>query len=657
LSASITKEQIPMAIDFKAQLNEQQRQVVTAPDGPVLVIAAAGTGKTRALTYRVAYLVDHRQIDPARILLLTFTNKAAREMLERAVALVGESVGGLWGGTFHHMANRLLRRHAQTLHFPSDYGILDQDDSRSLIRTCLDDLKLKGKEFPKPEVLGSLFSLAANRNMEVGSLAQERFAMRSGWTEDILRVHAAYVARKQALQVMDFDDLLVNGLRLFQTDPLLLQRYRTHFQYILVDEYQDTNIIQSDWIDLLAAGHRNLLAVGDDFQSIYAWRGADYRNIMQFPIRYPDAVLIKLEINYRSVPEILQVANACIAGNPEQFQKTLRPMRDAHKRPYLVRPYGATEQARYIIDRVAHLQREGYALEQMAILYRAHFHAMEIQLELTRADIPYVLTSGVRFFEQAHIKDVCAAVRLAVRFHDELAFVRLLSLFPKIGHRTALKVWEKLGRRFPADDPDAMSQVIDHLPAGARDAWKPVGKLYTDAAYETFRDQPGEVIQRYLAAFYETYAAAAFDSYERRIEEIRELATFASRYPSTEAFINEIALLTNVDARFGEARTGNRPGIRLSTVHQAKGLEWEVVFVPWLTDGLFPSLRSMNESDDDAEERRLFYVCTTRAKDELYLCAPGSRRSRDGGIMSQILSRFISELPSGLLQRQELSVY
>lgn len=646
-----------MPIDFRAELNEQQYQVVTAPDGPVLVIAAAGTGKTRALTYRVAHLVEEREIDPARILLLTFTNKAAREMLERAVVLVGESVGGLWGGTFHHMANRLLRRHAPALHFPSDYGILDQDDSRSLIRACLEDLKLKGKDFPKPEVLGSLFSLAANRNVEVAGLADQRFSFRPAWVEDIVRVHAAYLEKKRALQVMDFDDLLVNGLRLFQEAPSILERYQRHFQYILVDEFQDTNIIQSDWIDLLAQGHRNLLAVGDDFQSIYAWRGADYRNIMRFRDRYPDAAVIKLEINYRSVPEILEVANACIAGNPEQFQKTLRPVRDTHRRPYLVRPSGGLDQARYIIDRVHHLQREGYALEQMAILYRAHFHAMEIQLELTRADIPYVLTSGVRFFEQAHIKDVCAAVRLAVRPHDELAFQRVLCLFPKIGQKTAQKIWGKLGRRFPADDPDGLVRVAEHLPAAIRDRWQPVGQIFLDAWYESFRDRPGELIQRYAAAFYEEYAAAAFDSAQRRIEEIAELVNFASRYETAEAFINEIALLTNVDTGFGATNSSDRPGIRLSTIHQAKGLEWEVVFVPWLNDGLFPSMRSLNDTADDAEERRLFYVCTTRAKDELYLCAPGSRRSRDGSILPQIPSRFISELPPRLLQRQELSVY
>ena len=640
------------SIDFSTELNDEQYQVVTAPDGPVLVLAAAGTGKTRALTYRVAHLVEQRAVDPARILLLTFTNKAAREMMERAVLLVGERVGGLWGGTFHHMANRMLRRHARVLAYTSDFTILDQDDARSLLRQCLAELKLNSKDFPKAEVLGAVFSLAANRGVQERVTAEERFEARPDWVTDVLRVGTLYRERKIALNAMDFDDLLVNGLRLFQEDDLLLERYQHHFQYILVDEYQDTNPIQSAWVDALAKGHRNVLAVGDDFQSIYAWRGADFRNIMNFPQRYPDTRVYKLVVNYRSVPEILEVANACIAGNPEQFQKTLTPIREPYQRPIVARPANGFEQARFIVDQIRKLRGSGYPMEQMAVLYRAHFHAMELQLELARSNVPYVLTSGVRFFEQAHIKDVCTAVRLLVRPADRLAFTRLLSLFPRVGERTALKIWDQLGRVFPIEDPRALAGIQDLLPAGARETWRPVADLFQNARDEHLQNQPGEIILRFAQAFYAGYADTHFDSHERRLEEIQELAVFSGRYPDAESFINEIALLTNVDTGFGEGAGAHQPGIRLSTVHQAKGLEWDVVFVPWLTDGLFPSLRSLN-NEDEAEERRLFYVCVTRAKDELYLCSPRSRRTRDGATMPQNPSRFLAELPPILLQRAE----
>jgi DNA helicase-2/ATP-dependent DNA helicase PcrA len=319
-------------LDLDRALNAEQRAAVEAPDGPILVIAAAGTGKTRTLTYRVAYLVE-RGVNPGRILLLTFTNRAAREMLERARDLVGDGVGGLWGGTFHHMANRLLRRHADALGYRSDYTILDQDDARTLVRACVQELNIDAKHFPKPDVLLSVYGLAASREVPVEGEARARFEERPISIEEVLKVHDLYTRRKRELNAMDFDDLLSNGLELFRQHPGIITRYQERFLYILVDEYQDTNTIQAAWVDALAEGRRNLLVVGDDFQSIYSWRGADFRNIISLPERYEGTRISKLATNYRSVPEILDVANACIAGNPEQFQKTLRAVREPHHRP------------------------------------------------------------------------------------------------------------------------------------------------------------------------------------------------------------------------------------------------------------------------------------------------------------------------------------
>lgn len=634
-------------INFDEALNEEQLAAVFAPDGPVLVIAAAGTGKTRTLIYRVAHLVE-RGIDPRRILLLTFTNRAAREMLERAERLVGESVGGLWGGTFHHMANRILRRHADALGYRPDYTILDRDDSRSLLRGCIEELGLKGKHFPKPDVLMGLYGLAASTERPVESIARDRFERHPISIDEILNVHKAYETKKRDLQVMDFDDLLVNGLGLFREHAGILDRYQDRFLYLLVDEYQDTNHIQAAWVDLFAGRHRNVLVVGDDFQSIYSWRGADFRNILTFPERYADAKVFKLETNYRSVPEILEVANACIAGNPEQFQKSLKARRESYKKPRVVYVRDGQAQARFVIGQVMQLRRDGYRMSDIMVLYRSHFQAMELQLELARERIPYVITSGARFFEQAHIKDVCAILRLLANPGDELAFFRLVELFPRVGRRTAVKLWRELGGRLDIRDAEALDLVAKLLPAAARDGWTAVEPVLRGAVQEQNGSSMADLIGEFVEAFYDAYAVETFDNYARRLEDIEELVNFTTRFDSVEAFLSEIALATNLDAEDEAVAVEAGDVMRLSTIHQAKGLEWGVVFILWLADQMFPSGRALNEGGE-GEERRLFYVATTRAKDELFLCVPECRRSRDGGVVFYSPSRFVQEISPDLL--------
>ncbi len=637
-------------IQFEQELNAEQHAAVTAPDGPVLVIAAAGTGKTRTLIYRVAWLVE-RGIDPRSILLLTFTNKAAREMLDRARGLVGDSVSGLWGGTFHHMANRILRRHADALGYGNDYTILDQDDARRLVKTCTQELKLADKHFPKPDVLLGLYGLAASTERPVERLAADRFEHTPIHVDDIIGVHRAYEQRKRQLNAMDFDDLLVNGLRLFREHPDLLEQYRQRFVHTLVDEYQDTNTIQSSWVDLIAGPGGNLLVVGDDFQSIYSWRGANFRNILSFPERYPGARMYKLVTNYRSVPEILGMANACIAGNPEQFQKTLKAVRDAYRKPVLAQTRDGREQASFVLERVRALRAEGYRLSDMAVLYRAHFHALEIQLELAQQGLPYAITSGVRFFEQAHIKDVTALLRLFSNPGDELAFQRLLALWPRVGQKTAVKIWNSLGRRCDLRKEATRARLGESIPAAAREAWNAVDLIAGDYEKHALMDDPGEVVHRFVKAYYELYATETFDNAERRLEDIDELINYTSRFDHVDAFLNEVALLTNLDAETDPMAGEDQDALRLSTVHQAKGLEWKVVFVLWMADGMFPSSRSVNETGEDAEERRLFYVAVTRAKDELYLCMPRMRRTRDGGMNFLSPSRFIEELDPDLMEQ------
>ncbi|HMO49635.1 MAG TPA: ATP-dependent helicase [Kiritimatiellia bacterium] len=636
-------------IAFEQELNEEQLRAVQAPDGPVLVIAAAGTGKTRTLTYRVAWLVE-RGIPPSRVLLLTFTNKAAREMLERAHELVGEAVGGLWGGTFHHMANRMLRMHADLIGYGRDYSILDEDDAKRLVKLTIDDLGLPAKLFPKPEVLLSLYGLASSRADSIESMAADRFVNAPFIRpEDVVKVHRIYGERKRALNAMDFDDLLANGLKLFQERPEIQERYSERFRYVMVDEYQDTNTIQAEWVDALARQHRNLMVVGDDFQSIYSWRGADFRNIMQFPNRYRDAVIFKLETNYRSVPEILDVANACIAGNPEQFQKTLKAVRPSARKPVVGQLQDGDHQATFIIEQIRRHLALGVPAREIAVLYRSHFHAMELQIQLARHRIPYLITSGVRFFEQAHIKDVCCLIRLVGNPMDELAFGRMLELMPKLGPKTVSKLWDKLGRRFDPRSARDRDELIKVLPGAAREIWQPVHDRLRPLFDERPVVHPSEIITAFVESFYQSHAVTLFDNAERRMEDVDELIRFTTRYETVAEFLSEVALQSNLDNEpAGEDQSGEV--IRLSTIHQAKGLEWRVVFILWAMEGLFPSQKTIMENGDLSEERRLFYVATTRARDELTMCCPRYRRNRDGGVQAFMPSRFISELPADLVQ-------
>ena len=442
--------EINLRIDYARELNPQQFIAVTAPPGPALVIAGAGSGKTRTLTYRVAYLLE-QGIPPDRILLLTFTNKAAGEMMRRVADLLGRQLPSLWGGTFHSIGARILRQHADLLGYHRDFTILDRDDAKDLIKACIAEagIETKGTHFPKPEVLCEIFSLAVNTHKSVGQIMDEQYGYlfekyegENELGEDISRLFQSYTARKRATNAMDFDDLLALWLKLLQDHAGVCEHYQRRFQFILVDEYQDTNQLQSDLIDLLAGRHHNVTVVGDDAQSIYAWRGANFQNIFKFPKRYPGAKTFKIETNYRSTPEILKVANAAIAANTQQFTKELAPARKSGLKPALVACGDAAQQAAFIAQRVGELSEEGVNLNQVAVLYRSHFHALELQLELTRRHIPFSITSGIRFFEQAHIKDATAYLKLVANPRDEVAFKRLVQLLPGIAAKGAEKLWK-----------------------------------------------------------------------------------------------------------------------------------------------------------------------------------------------------------------------
>jgi DNA helicase-2/ATP-dependent DNA helicase PcrA len=674
------RSEINLQIDYARELNPQQLAAVTAPPGPALVIAGAGSGKTRTLTYRVAYLLE-QGIPADRILLLTFTNKAAGEMMRRVADLLGRQLPSLWGGTFHSIGARILRSHADLLGYRRDFTILDRDDAKDLIKTCIAEagIETKGTHFPKPEVLCEIFSLAVNTHKTTAEILEEQFDYFEQITRQVADVQKRYTARKRATNAMDFDDLLALWLRLLQEHAGVREHYQRRFQFILVDEYQDTNKLQSDLIDLLAERHHNVTVVGDDAQSIYAWRGANFQNIFKFPKRHPDAKVFKIETNYRSTPEILQVANAAIAANTEQFTKELAPARKSGLKPALIACSDAAQQAAFIAQRVAELPEEGVDLNRVAVLYRSHFHALELQLELTKRNIPFSITSGIRFFEQAHIKDATAYLKLVANPQDELAFKRIAQLLPGIGAKGAGIIWKifsakmddgrlKMGKKLLDPDkpqtPDARRQTLaaalqkcsQSIPQKAATAWKQLVETVSQLEDETTRNSAAKMLRIVMDAGYDDYLKENFANYRNRLEDLEQLAVFAFQFGSVEDFLTQLALLTNVEAEDGDTANRDADRIRLSTIHQAKGLEFDVVFVIMLCDGLFPSARSMETDEGEEEERRLFYVAITRAKNELYLCYPLERASfsKSGGDTMQQPSRFLSEIPRDLLNEWNL---
>src|SRR3954468_5874189 len=659
MSRQYTLQRVPIStsvhIDYAAELNEQQLAAVTAPPGPILVIAGAGSGKTRTLTYRVAYLLENG-IDPRNILLLTFTNKAAREMLNRVANLLPVDASGLWGGTFHSIGNRILRRHGTALGYSSGFTIMDREDQKDLINTVVSNAGIDPKEirFPKGDVLAEIFSFAINTERPMEELLAEKFPYFLPLLDKIKDVHARYEKKKKATNSMDFDDLLEKTLRMLKQNEEIAGFYRRQFQFLLVDEYQDTNKIQADLIDTLARDHKNVMVVGDDAQSIYSWRGANFQNILEFPQRYPTAQVFKIEMNYRSVPEILAVANAAISANVKQFRKNLRPTRESKSfRPALVTLNDGSEQAQFVAQRILELRDEDVDLSDIAVLYRAHYHAIELQLELSRRGIPYQITSGIRFFEQAHIKDVIAFVRIVANPRDEVAFKRMVKLLPGIGNRSADNLWTAWEKALQ-EQGEVTSWAERLLPmsvgAKSKKSWEQLVHTLDEIAPGGVPNPPSEMITSIVEAIYDDYAKVNFTNYELRREDLNQLAAFGRQFKDVNEFLAQLALISNVDAEAAPSQTADKEAVNLSSVHQAKGLEFHTVFVIWLTDGMFPSSRSLDTREALEEERRLFYVAITRAKDELYLSYPHMRLNAGYGDMFQRPSRFLKEIPNTLVE-------
>jgi DNA helicase-2/ATP-dependent DNA helicase PcrA len=640
-------------IDYRAELNDQQYAAVTSGPGPALVLAGAGSGKTRTLTYRVAWLLDNG-VEPQSILLLTFTNKAAREMLTRVQSLVPLETTAIWGGTFHSIGNRLLRKHALEIGFRPGYSIMDREDQEDLLSAVVasEEVDTTQVRFPTGEVLGDIYSLALNTDRPISQVIAERYKRFLPLTNQIEWIQKRYEERKRAANAMDFDDLLVKIVELFKTKPEIAEFYQRYFQFILVDEYQDTNRLQSEFIDVLAAHHQSVMVVGDDAQSIYSWRGANYQNILDFPKRYPSAAIHKIETNYRSVPEVLQVANAAIRPNARQFSKILRPDRkQTDLKPALVPLLDNNQQAAFVAQRILELRDEGVDLEEIAVLYRSHFQSLEVQLALTRAGIPYSITSGLRFFEQAHIKDVAAFMKFVANPSDEVAFKRMVRLLPGIAARSAEKLWEQINLA-PPESRNTFGAWLEiaKAPAKSQRAWEQLRHTLDEIAPEKQPVPPASMIHSILEALYDDYLKSKYANHEQRRDDLTALENFSRGFKEPVEFLSQLSLMATGETEQLSTQDEDRERVTLSTVHQAKGLEWQAVFIVWLTDGMFPSARSLESNENVEEERRLFYVAITRAKDQLYFLYPAIWPNGNIDQRVQRPSRFLGEIPGELCE-------
>jgi len=626
-------------IDYQRNLNEQQLKVVLKAEGPCLVLAGAGSGKTRVLIYRLAYLLENG-VNPKNILFVTFTNKASKEMLNRAEILLKSNISGLWIGTFHHIANIILRKEIEAFGYTSNFSIVDKEDSKDLISDCLDELGFLKKEklFPKKEIILNIYNLAVNSQKEIEEIINNFYPNLSEYTSHIKRVISYYSEKKQKANIMDFDDLLIYWLKILQKKELC-DKYSKLFRYILVDEYQDTNRLQFEILKRLSSYYRNILVVGDDAQSIYSFRAADINNILDFPKVFKDANIFKLEINYRSTPQILSLANQIIKHNVNQFPKTLTSIKKDEQLPMVVKTKDVYQQAKFVCQRILELIGEGIPIKEIAVLFRSHFQALELEIELLKRNIPYVIRGGLRFFEQAHIKDVLSYLKLLINPKDELSFKRAISLHKGIGRSFANKIYEKF------KDGANFSDIKKSLHSRQKEGFEEFINII-----ESIKNlKPQEAIYTILK-FYKNYCYLSFEDADDRILDLEELIKMAKDFSTIKNFISEISSFEDFKGETRKTSTKKEDFLVLSTIHQAKGLEWEVVFLIGFSDYEFPHPKVLESEEALEEERRLFYVATTRTKSLLYITYPETKYTFKNGIIISRPSMFFYELPKNVYQ-------
>ena len=639
-------------INFADELNADQLAAVTAEDGPALVLAGAGSGKTRTLTYRVAYLLQNG-VSPEAILLLTFTNKASKQMLERVEELTGVGAHRFLGGTFHHVGGQVLRLYGDSIGLSKSFTILDDGDSDSLLNEIIRDLDpdfFKSKENPKAKPIKGLISFARNIGSSFEEVAKGRYPGNVELCSKIESFAKVYLQTKLERGLADYDDLLVYWLEVLENSEEAAQYYQQRFSHVLVDEYQDVNSLQARIVDKIASNHQ-VMAVGDDAQCIYTWRGADLDQIMSFPDRHPGTKIFKIETNYRSSPEILKLANGILESRAVEssYSKELKPSRPHQDLPVLVPTMDTYQQADFVLTKVDELYNAGVDYDQIAILYRAHFHAMELQIELSRRGIPFVITSGLRFFEQAHVKDLVSQLRFVINPKDRTAFYRFICLLPKIGDKTASKLLKLAEKQAQDNQNNIFSALADPIvlakvPADAKEDWRSMAETLQNVNILAGSATPAQVVEGAICGWYQDYLRRTYENWPRREEDLESLVDFATKHENLAEMLSQLVLLSS-ESGDRVVRAGEKC-LRLSTIHQSKGLEYPHVFIIGLADGLFPGRRAIDGESDLEEERRHFYVASTRAEKSLHMIYP-MLSSQKGTPVRLMQSRFLKEIPEG----------
>jgi DNA helicase-2/ATP-dependent DNA helicase PcrA len=648
-SGGLRPEHKTFAIPYKEALNPDQYEAVTTLQGPLLVIAGAGSGKTRTLTYRVARLVEEG-VPPSAILLLTFTRKAAREMLRRAATLLDQRCEKVAGGTFHSFANSTLRRYAEKLGFQSGINILDRADAQdviNLLRTRM-KLNLKERRFPRKTTIANIYSKAVNKVASVEEVVLEDYPHFVKETNDLIRLYEAYRAYKRENFLMDYDDLLVYLRALLEENPDVQKSLSQVYRYIMVDEYQDTNKIQFDIIRLLAATHNNIMVVGDDSQSIYAFRGANFRNIIDFPAMFPGTKIVKLEENYRSTQPILNVANAIIDRAREKYTKVLFTQKEYGTLPALVVAEDERMQSQFVSQRILELREEGIPLNEIAVLFRSGYHSFDLEIELNQRNIPFVKVGGFKFMETAHIKDLLAHMKILANPLDTVSWHRVLLMVESIGPRAAEEIFQGVARSNRGIKGLA---TVKSKPRYAR-------------AFERLRRElesldgnhlpPVEIGAR-LLRYYEPILQKKYDDHPKRAKDLEHLLTIMERYQHLEDFLSDMALEPpNASVDDILSTDYGHEQLVLSTIHSAKGLEWHTVLIICVLEGRFPVTYAARSDEDMEEELRLMYVAATRAKENLYFTYPINMYDRGAGVVFSRPSRFIEGISEETLERWSL---
>lgn len=643
LRGAPTKRPVDFRIDYAAELNPAQLAAVTAIQGPLLVVAGAGTGKTRTLVYRVAYLVESG-IDPAQILLLTFTRRSAQEMLRRASALLDGRCEAVCGGTFHSFANTTLRRHGRPVGLQPNFTILDRGDSEDVINLLRAQLGFdrKDKRFPRKQTITSIFSMAVNKGDTLVDLIEGEYTHLAEHTEELVRLEKAYTAFKRERQLADYDDLLVLLRQLLAEDEAVRHRLSLQSRFLMVDEYQDTNRLQAEIVHLLAGEHRNVMAVGDDAQSIYSFRGANFRNIMDFPRLFPGTRIIAIEENYRSTQPILDFTNCVIEQAAERHDKRLFSARTTGAPPLLVTASTEQFQSRFVCQRILELREEGFELPEIAVLFRSSFHSFDLELELARHDIPFIKRGGFKFVETAHIKDVLAHLRVVVNPQDAVSWHRILLLLDGVGSRASEKILERILR-----DPAPIAQLRNFHKRGLATPLQALANLLDRVQEALHPETQVEEVLRYYELLLKRHYR---DDHPKRRKDLDHFLAIAARYRSLDSLLVDMALEPPADSIDGVLAGDPDEGLlTLSTIHSAKGLEWRVVFIIWATEGRFPSAYTLEEKDLE-EERRLMYVAATRAKEHLYVTHPIHVFQRGYGMTYGKPSRFIEGIAPEILK-------